>query len=583
MNNTDEQKVPNPSPNTTASPSPGLFSQLRARTADDWSRWLKGAILVAGLFAFFLYMLFKNIDYSLHYGRLATIPRYDDVAYLFDSLVRFNFQLALGLEGFLDGIIAYPPHSPVTTLTGMIGFELFGPAALSAYLANGWILALYIASIAALSRPLGGIIPRLLFVAIFLFPRVVHAMITEFRPDMAAGLIFAIAIVMITSTDLQSASLQRRIGIALVAAAATVAKPSGLVVVVPGLGIALLATWLLQYRAGRGNLGGMLAHLIPAFVIYAIVLIPFFAIWGSETFGYIYSVLVVNADVWKSNIDLLQHLTFHLIGYGANRALLPFNSIGAIVIVIDLIQLWRSGSSREKTSAFALYTTLVLLYIGMAMSQEKTVYQGSYFYLPFLFAVAIGAARILSSIRQPYYVSGGLVALLLILAALRPLASSYSPVPDFGPGLKVLLSGVGDATTEFIKNRKKGPGCTNDVPQFLTTNPDPLSPESVGFELATRGHWIGVNASFLARTQQEVDEAIDQADLVLIADPAMVGLNHNLPGDAFAVATQARLQHDPNWLGKIVGTLDGQGLWLFERVACLAPPAPIAPPASTGS
>ncbi|MBN9000025.1 MAG: hypothetical protein J0H54_11735, partial [Rhizobiales bacterium] len=281
----------------------------------------RGLLLGIGLVLLFALALYRDIAFSLVRSRLAVPPGYDDVVYLLDAMQRWRFELPHGLGALVSGLISHPPHAPVSTLTGIAGFALFGPEILSAYLANGWILAIYVAAMAVVSRPLGGVVPRLLFVAALLFARVSQAMITEFRPDMAAGLVFALALVAITATDLLSASPLRRAGVAALAVLATVIKPTGAVLVMPGIGVAILATLVLQVRAGRGSWPTLLRALLLPSAVYLLLLTPFAIAWGRETYEYILQTLVTNADIWRTDGGVLIHWTYHLFGYGATKAL----------------------------------------------------------------------------------------------------------------------------------------------------------------------------------------------------------------------------------------------------------------------
>ena len=127
-----------------------------------------------------------NIALALRSGRLAVIPLYDDVVYLNDAYSRVIFEKSATIWDWAVSFISNPPHSPLSTLTGMIGYTLVGPYVIGPYLANIWILGFYVAAIYLVSRRSVGTTESLLISAIFLFVPVAHAMINEFRPDMAA-------------------------------------------------------------------------------------------------------------------------------------------------------------------------------------------------------------------------------------------------------------------------------------------------------------------------------------------------------------------------------------------------------------
>lgn len=533
-----------------------------------WSR-VAFALGLVGLFAF---VFERNMAFNALRSRLSSVPRYDDVVYLLDAVRRLTFDMQGGFGSFADGILASPPHAPASTLTAMLGFTLFGHEVRSAYLANGWILALYIATLAVLSRPLVSLPARFLLVAILLFVPISHVMITEFRPDMAAGLVFALALLAIASTDLLTSSPWRRIGVAALCVAATIVKPSGVILVIPGIGIAVAMTALVQACAtGVPIVRVLRGALLPA-ATYVVLLAPFAIVWGQPTARYIYQALVYNKDIWQTDGGFLFHALYHSFDKGGRAALKPFNWIAIPVIAADLFLLSRAGPSRERQIAHALYLTLVVLYIAMATSAEKTPFQGSFFYCPFVLVLAGAMARVGAVARQIWpsrNVTLALAAVALVLLATRPIVTSFSGLPASASELPSLLTSTADEIAKFGATQSPGSICSGRNPRLLTTNPDPFPPEAILLDLALRGITIDYSTSPLSRTAGEVDALVGNADLVLIPDPAMPGRTDFLPGTAFEADLLARLSRDPVWTGRAMGAVGGAPLWLFERTACL--------------
>lgn len=533
-------------------------------------------MLLIGLLLMLAYMVQQNVSFSMRESRLATIPRYDDVTYLLDALQRLKLLSIAGFAQFLSHFVFSPPHAPVSTLTAMFSFGVLGPSVKWAYVANAWILALYIGAVAVISRPLGGAVPRLLFVAVSLFAPASHAMITEFRPDMAAGLLFALTLVAIISVDLTTASRRRRLAIAALAVFATIAKPSGSVVVIPGIGIAFLVSILLQVFIDKASLKVLLLRSVLPIVGYLLILAPFALILGPETIAYVYQALVSNSDIWKTNASREYHWAYHLLGEGGKQAIGPLRKLGIGVLAVDLLVLLFVGKARDRVLGFGMMLTLVFLYCAMSMSAEKTPYQGSYFYFPFLIALALAGVRLLAKIRdlsrRAWIGPVILMACLIIIGAKYPLASSYTAYYPLSPELPPLLDGTVDHILEFARDRPANSACANRVPTLLSPNPDPVVPETVEMATLVRGGLVRPNVGYFVRSQAEMNAAIDDVDLVLIPDPDMVDLNKWLPGSAFLRSTMESLQHDARWRGQIVGYLQGKPLWLFARAECLPQP-----------
>ena len=402
----------------------------------------RSAALVGGSLLLLALMVRQNIAFSLASSRLATVPRYDDVVYLLDGVSRLKLLHEGGPSALAANLIGAPPHAPISTFTAMLGFGLFGPVPASAYVANAWILALYIGALGFISRPLGGVTARLLFVAVFLFAPVCHAMITEFRPDMAAGLLFAMAVAAVLTVDLAAGTASGP-GI-------DNDKPSGSIVVIPGLGVALIVSLALQWRIGGHAASELLRKAALVIFAYAVMLLPFAAILGPQTVSYIYQALVGNADVWRTPASSAFHWSYHLLGAGARQALRPLGQPGIAVLVADAVLLARSGGRAERTAGFGFLLMLVFLYVPMALSAEKTPFQGSYFYLPFLLAVALAAVRLSERVAEwsgrRWIVPLLLAGVVVLLGQRYPLASSYTALPRYARELQTLL----DATVQAV-------------------------------------------------------------------------------------------------------------------------------------
>lgn len=409
--------------------------QLHDRAVPSWMFWLwqdrvlSCAVFLCGLALLFVLSLLGDLHFLQLQSRLATSAALESVVYLNDAMRRYVFDLQTGFGGLWSSLLGDPPRAPLSTLTALVGFRLFGPQLASAYLASGWILAAYIAAMAWISRPLKGVVSRLLFVAASLFAQVSQAMVTEFRPEMAAGLLFALALLAITTTDLVSASLGRRTLAVVLAMLATIAKPSEAVLAIVGLGTAVAVTVLLQARAGRTPWPKLVAAAALPTIGYVVLLTPFALLYGRQILDYGYQALATSADVWRTGGGPLTDWTYHLLGYGATKALLPFNFIGIVLIAIDIGRLHRSAPGIERSAAYSLYGTIAILYVVMALSAERSPYQGSYLYLPFLFAGAIAGACVLSTVRPVWHVTAGLAVLVVVLAVTRPYGSAYSEPP----------------------------------------------------------------------------------------------------------------------------------------------------------
>ncbi len=536
------------------------------------SNWLSG-LSFSGIF---LVTAAANLAYSLREGRLAGVPVYDDVRYLSDALDRVMFAPGSGLWSVLATFWSNPPHAPLTTLTAAAGFWALGPHAVAAYLANLWVFALYIAVCGRLSRPVGGLLARSLFVGVMAYVPAAHAMIAEFRPDLAAGLLFAVALRLLARTNFRDASLKEMGALAIVAVAATVMKLSGVVLVIPALGIGLVIQVAAQYRASDRDRGLLLRHALGTMAFYLLLLAPFAIVFGPATVRYIAGTLFTDADIWATPGGWWFHLTYHLVGPGARQALGAFLFPVIGLVAVDLLLCLKSRNWRRQ-SPLPFYATLLVIYLAMAVSGEKTTYQGSYFYFPILLAAASALVRLCVAARTqwptaaPRIVQAAGTGALAACIVFLPLGSSYFGRPADRPEADRLIGGVTNAAFDVAKQDwQGGKACQDRVPTIMTLDYDPLAADALQMALAAGGLRVEAVSVYFPRSLAEALRWVDEVDLVAMADPASGHENPWLLIGNYAPQIFRFLAAKPGMRKIAVGTYENRPYWLFANTDCSA-------------
>ena len=128
----------------------------------------------------------------------------------------------------------------MSTLTAMLGYSLVGPSVFAAYAANIWLLATFANVTYCVARRNVDQISSIIITALMLFTPASHALITEFRPDMGAGVILASALLCLLFIDYAKATKLQLSALALLVVCSIMAKPSAFVATLPILGIAAL-------------------------------------------------------------------------------------------------------------------------------------------------------------------------------------------------------------------------------------------------------------------------------------------------------------------------------------------------------
>ncbi len=542
----------------------------------------RGAVIRSLPFvAIYLVTLVVNLGFSLREGRLASVPTFDDVGYLADALNRVVFAEGHGLWSPFASFWWDAPHAPISTLTAMLGFWAFGPNPASAYIANGWVLALYIFVLARISRPLRSLLARGLFVAVLAYVPAAHAMVTEFRPDMAGGLLFALAVYAMVTTDFRSATWRDRLVLVVVAACATIMKPSAIVLTIPALGVAFAAALVAQGLFTRPEKGRLIRGGLVCVLLYALALVPFFIVFGGQTISYISDVLFKDADIWTTPGDRWFHWTYHWSGPGAKEAIGDFRRPLIAFLIVDIILYIRYPVYR-RPGVIPFYVTMAVVFCAMAISREKTTFQGSYFYLPLVLAGAAAFVRIAAAARSrwdvvaPFFTTSALSVCLGLAVLFLPLGGAYFPRAKDGPEAISLMPRMTDAIFALNKNEWfDSQSCRDHLMRIVVTNYDPLTAEAIQMALAEGGVQVRPEYVFFTRSLQEALEVIDRVDLVVMVDPGAVQTQPWLPVTKLVPDIFKYLSNQPGVRRIEVGTYRQKPYWLFVKPHC----EPFVPPA----
>ncbi|MBZ9938241.1 hypothetical protein LB518_18220 [Mesorhizobium sp. BR1-1-16] len=549
---------------------PPVRPLLSAGSGDKQKPWF----LIGAVAAMFVFTMLVNLSLSRLSGHLAMVPTYDDVNYFADALVRLRFADGFGLRSVIWSIISDPPHAPVTTLTGMLGFWLFGPEPIAAYIANGWVMLLFLVFMARMSRPLGNEPDRALFIGVFLFVTAVQAMVMEFRPDLPSGLMLAIAVHVICRFDFRTASLRDKIGLAAIAVATTIIKPSAVVLTIPVLSIALGLGVLTQCLNDRKNYALILKAALPAIVAYFVMMVPFALIWGQQTIIYIIGVLFTYADVWRTPGDAAFHWNYHLFGVGGQAALGHFVKFGIAVIAIDLM-LFAGVRRYRQRGVIQYYIMLVIIYCAMATSGEKTPYQGSLIYLPIVIGVGTALVRVLAFAKDISGVNwlprAALIMMIVVAAYRAPLAFYYYGAAPNSPQLPPIVERIVQRLVEVKLANVENPQCTDRPLEVVSADAEPIPVPLIQYEAAKAGVHVVTPVTFMMRDLPDMETIADHGDIVLIADPSHHSTSRWLPGVVNNTALFDHLTAQQGGARFDVGSPDGTPQWLIVAPRCVVP------------
>lgn len=504
---------------------------------------MKRSVVVAIIGSAVVLSTAANLSFSIRSGPLSKPPIYDDVVYLLDAYQRLVFGGVHSLATLIASFLLEPPHAPMSTLTAMLGYSVVGPSVFAAYAANIWLLAGFAIATYLVARQNVDEISSTMVTVLMLFAPVSHALITEFRPDMGAGVLLASALASLLLVDHAKASRLQQLAIALLVVCAIMAKPSAVVATVPVL---VVATFLGVFRPGlysRSEMASSARSAILPFAIAAALLLPCIVVWGPNTYAYIHQALISNRDIWAADGSPLFHWTYNAFGPGGQLGLGAFLWLGLLVITLDVCFSVALRFNRDGYGPVAFYFAVALLYCGIATSPQKTVFQGSVFYFPFLLATTLALSRGIS--RVDIRARTMALAILLIGAmTVMPVASFFTADPGYRNS-RVVSALVSDAVARVVASMHSE-GCKTKRFVFAAMNPYPVTVEAVALSLAMN-YSINVRpltSLYSVRSAEIMAQEVDSADFVILSKGNEVPY---LPGSKFTAQTLRRLVSSPEW------------------------------------
>lgn len=509
-----------------------------------------------------------NVDLSSRIGALSSPSVYDDVGYLLDGYRRFTIATEGPIASLGASFLYDPPHAPMNTVTAMLGYWLLGPHIWAPYLASAWMLATYAVSIYLLARLNTRPLASVALVALMLFVPVAQAMVTEFRPDMGAGLFFSIAIYLLVSTRYAETRWSILALVGCLAALAIMAKPTAVIATVPILGIAFIIGVFGPYPGARPPFGNSLKGAAVVVAAALVFLIPFAVIWGGHVAAYLYQVFVTNRDIWSTPGSALFHWTFHSFGSGGRLALRFFLFLGIAVVAVDVLMSAKVWRQRDTYNALAVYAVLIVLYCAIATSAEKTVYQGSLFYFPFLMGTVLALSRVLgrAAAISEWAPIGALASMLIFATLAMPFAAVYRTHRG-APNANTVLESVVAALEKHLSQKS---ACAPAKPIIAALAPNPLTPDTIALAAGLRYHRdLAVSQLFFKRSEGELWTAASLADFILVPNVSGIAESQNLPATQFIGQILKSLDVSSDWTGLSLDVPDAPKL--FARVGCRTP------------
>jgi Dolichyl-phosphate-mannose-protein mannosyltransferase len=538
------------------SPGPAPRAALLERRGARMALW--GVISV--LFTLLI------LQYSFVRGRLLLPASYDDVTYLLDGLNRLEIWYAGGLWALVLSWLHHPPHSPFSTVLAIAGFALFGMHDWSPYAWNAVIVFVLLAFFDSL---LGRLRLRWKIAAaiVALCTPIVGQSVAEFRPDIFAGLLSAILVVMLLDDQLIGRSPRRLLGAGVIWGLCLWAKPSVFPVTLGLGGLAMgLATlrdiWLIRPERFRWT---DIASTWIAVVAPAVILaLPHYLLDGRYIVHYIWiNEAGPRRQMWQLHADFKTHLLYYSVGEGGLAMLRVYFWI-FLAVMVGGIGLLISDRDRRMWATIGCGVI-----VGIAAYTVPTInpQKQSFLATPFDFLMLFGAIlviRELSAERLPPLVGlfGALMTAMLVVVSV--LYSGFPGAPGWDRTsadvrtTRQTVAGVYAAIRDRYETGQK----------YVWLNvTGPLNTDLLQYTAMKDGIVLTFTGKADTRDLALYQKGYDICDFVVAADPGVPDLPANLPSNSMLDQTLALIRARPDFeLLATVPVGDGLNYYVFHKL-----------------
>jgi hypothetical protein len=254
---------------------------------------------------------------SIHSGKLALPPKYDDVTYLSQGAQWLNAWKHGGLGAFWSAPVA---HSPISVYTAFFGFLIFGPYEWAPYAVNGVFVWLFLLGLDDLSKGLPTYQRLLLPLTALTYPLLAN-LVMAFRPDVLCSIVTAYLLTSIIKTNWLRPKRSRLLFLGILLGVALLSKPSIFPITIALTLSGIVITALIDYKKqGYGRSIPKITHKTTQVVGLGILLACPYYIFGGLQHIATYINLVIsgpNRTIWAKTFPIKDNLLYYLDGNGS--------------------------------------------------------------------------------------------------------------------------------------------------------------------------------------------------------------------------------------------------------------------------
>lgn len=482
---------------------------------------------------------------SIHSGKLALPPKYDDVSYLSQGADWLNAWKHGGLAEFWSAGVA---HSPISVYTAFFGFLIFGPYEWAPYAVNGVFVWLFLLGLDDLAKGLPTYQRLLLPLTTLTYPLLAN-LVMEFRPDVLCSIVTAYLLTLIIKTDWLKPIRSRLLLLGILLGIALLSKPSifpiTIALTLAAIAISAFVDYRKQFRivGYRRSLLKILNQTTQVLGLGLLISCPYYIDGGLKHItDYIRIVMAgPNRALWERTFSLKTNLIYYLDGRGSmlgNWLWLDifFITLAVLIILVRQEQQWLIKKNLAALIIFGL------AYTSVTVPVVKSPFLGLIVSALLLLANYHAMQYLLLTFNQKIklYLKSSLQIVLTSVCILGLGVYQWKDYPYIGGGIHLLSQEkllevrqpFEDLSVYFTEiahqSRQKKVHC------FLTTNVAYVNMDNLRLSLQLRGiqsvdfYNVDINQNILDRPETYF-EKIQAADYVIFPRSSQISYLSNNP------------------------------------------------------
>jgi hypothetical protein len=490
-----------------------LISTFRSRRTPIGIAVSKFRLFVLGLAVAYPWAVFA---WSSQHGRMAYSLGYDDVSYAMDSASRWRYFLNHSFIEALSNLVSNPPHSPLSTFFGTLGFPFFGISDFGFYFGNSILFYSLVALTYATYSGMRSDFPRWIVdatVLVLICSPIGLYLVHDSRPDMATGYLTILSAVGVFYLKPDSRQGYKNL-VALVLGLALLSKPTFIPHTLLLVALAFVFRWVI--RDARNGIWVGLKGFFDLACRTLIFSAPLLVLEFKPTLDYVIDNLFAkNKSVWTfpSEMSFVEIVLEYLHPWWMYMGgfITPFSlALAAIVILLF------KKRTNPMITLLTVMSTCSLLFIAYLRYMNEyffsSIHVAAVFALPLTYLQILGWSKGLARKALP-------LGAALVIIAFGCTVTLFAHYPAF-PETKNTERNDRQIA-RYLKEK--------NISALFLTFTGPINQDNIGWESEKLGHTVQMtNGTF----ESDIDKIVAQAqqyDSVLVPNLLTSSFNQDMP------------------------------------------------------